>query len=83
MNGRAVAPKEVVAKGIAKWKKHLVGIFLEKKAPTFLVVKEIEKVFKRIDDVDLSSEGEVFFIKCKDPAHKKILLEGEHIFVTG
>jgi hypothetical protein len=69
-------PDVVVEKGIAKWRSSLVGKFMDKQLPYFLVNKFVESMWNQYGTVEVFSvDNGMFIFRFQDEATCEEILE--------
>jgi hypothetical protein len=71
-------PEEDVEQGIAKWKACLVGQFLDKPLPFFLVKKSVTSMWKQFGDIEVFSlENGLYLFRFQDEVTCEDVLEAK------
>ncbi|KAF5198562.1 Dnase i-like superfamily protein [Thalictrum thalictroides] len=84
MDGNAtVVPKDILDHGAEIWKDHLVGYFVDKKMPYFLVKKTVEREWKVKGGLEISTDGKLYYFKFSAEEDRQRVLEGGPTFVAG
>ncbi|KAF5175627.1 hypothetical protein FRX31_034784 [Thalictrum thalictroides] len=77
-----VVPRTIIDKGVDLRKDHLVGYFIDKKMPFYLVKRAVEREWKLKGGLQITSDGKVYYLKFVDLDERKKILEGGPIFVA-
>ncbi|KAF5184816.1 Rna exonuclease, partial [Thalictrum thalictroides] len=77
-----VVPRMILDKGVDLWKNHLVGYFIDKMMPFFLVKRTFEKEWKLKGGLQITTDGNLYYFKFVDPEDRRRILEGGPIFVA-
>ncbi|KAF5196454.1 Atp-dependent dna helicase [Thalictrum thalictroides] len=78
-----VVPRTILDKGIDLWKNHLVGYFIDKMMPYFLVKRVVEKEWKLKRGMQITTDGKLYYFKFVDHEDRRKILEGGPIFLAG
>jgi len=64
-----ITPQEAIVEGVAKWRTCLVGQFMDKSLPYFLVKKAVSSMWRQYGDVEVFSlENGMFIFRLQDEA---------------
>lgn len=83
VNGIAVAPSDMVQRGIARWEKTLVGFFVGKKLGFPTVKKHLESRWGLREPLEMWLDQNLFYIKTGNDKLKERILNGGPIFIMG
>jgi hypothetical protein len=84
-NGRVTIqpPREAVVNGVEKWSSALIGQFLDKPLPFYVVKRSVEKLWDKYGSVDVSlMENGLFLFWFKDEQSREAVLEEKLWYVA-
>ncbi|KAF5206107.1 Rna exonuclease [Thalictrum thalictroides] len=74
----SVVPREIIDHGVEYWKNYLVGYFVGKRMPYFLVKRTIEKEWKLKGGLEITTDGKIYYFKFTEEEDKNDVLERGH-----
>ncbi|PIA55374.1 hypothetical protein AQUCO_00800259v1 [Aquilegia coerulea] len=83
IGGATVVPRDIIDQGINLWKDYLVGFFVDKRMPFFLVKRTVEREWKLKGGLEIKTDGKLYYFKFGNLEERQRVFEGGPIFVVG
>lgn len=82
-NGLLVAPLEFLDRGLELWSEIVVGFFLERRLPFYVVENSTEKNWSGLGTYHILGDKNLFYIKFEKPEDRNRFLALGQVFIAG